>query len=44
MCILVKLLVEYSNYSNKRRIYKCGAYLEGRRLLEGGAYLRPGVY
>ena len=48
--ILVQLLVEYSKYSNQRRIqrwalirgnrlFQCG-YSQLRRLLEGGAYQR----
>ena len=60
ICILVSILVEYSNYSNKwafrgatlirgealirgRRLFQCG-YPKVRRLLEGGAYLRPAAY
>ena len=33
ICMLVQLLVKYGNYSNKRRVYRCGVY-------KGGTYLR----
>ena len=54
ICILVYLLLEYSNYSNKalirreglirrRRLCQCGSP-KLQRLLEGGADLRLGAY
>ena len=54
ICILVQLLVEYGNYSNKsriwwpgtyqrKRLFQCG-YLKMQCLLEDDAYLRPGAY
>ena len=36
-CILVQLLVEYSNYSNKHGIQRCGTYYKG------GAYWREAL-
>ena len=36
--ILVLLLVKYSSYSNKRRNLEVWCILEGKRLLQGGAY------
>ena len=47
--ILVQLLVEYSNYSNKCRIQRCGVYQgEGAYFnmdtQKFGAYLTPGAY
>ena len=41
ICILVQLLVEYGNYSNKRSIQRCGSYqrgslIRGRRLFQCG--------
>ena len=37
ICILVQLLVEYGNYSQKRRIQRCSAYERG------GAYWREAL-
>ena len=50
ICTLVQLLVEYSSYSNKRRIQRCGAYYSrgGANFnvdtQRRGAYLRPSAY